>query len=171
MFGKWIIAAALCLVATAVQATDYSLPPIQATCAVGQHSFPVHIAATVAERAKGFAGASPGLIRHSAILFIYPPEHRSISGSDFYFGAGADRPPSASVYGYYNMRHMLAPLDIAFMDREGRVLAVLRMIPGSKLYRPKKPYAAALELAAGRAASLNLHRGSILECHGVMLQR
>lgn len=166
VFSKWIVAAALFFVAATVQAAEYRLPPTQATCTVDQHSFPVHIAATIAERAKGFASAPPALIRHSAILFIYPPKHASVSGPDFYFGAGTDRPPSATVHGYYNMRHMLALLDIAFMDRDGRVLAVLRMIPGSRLYRPKKPYAAALEIAAGRAALLGLQRGAMLECHG-----
>ncbi|HET6725934.1 MAG TPA: DUF192 domain-containing protein [Gammaproteobacteria bacterium] len=65
---------------------------------------------------------------------------------------------------YFNMRHMLAPLDIAFMNRDGRVIAVLRMIPGRQLYRPDAPYAAALEIAAGRAAKLHLTPGALLDC-------
>ncbi|HET7588323.1 MAG TPA: DUF192 domain-containing protein [Gammaproteobacteria bacterium] len=162
MGGKWIIASFFA-VATA-QAAPYHLPPHETNCTVSGHSFPVHIAATVAERATGFAGAPPELIEHAAILFVYPPEDARVSSRKFSFGGGANQPPSGSVNWYFNMRHMLAPLDIAFMNRDGRVLAVLRMVPGPELYRPRRPYAAALEIAADRAAMLGLRPGAQLTC-------
>lgn len=135
-----------------------------AECRAGVQSFPVHVASTVAERAKGFAGAPPTLIDHTAILFLYPARATAVSRGHFYFGEGPDSPPSTSVSGYFNMRHMQAPLDIAFMDRDGLILAVLHMAPGPRLYRPDESYAAALELAAGRAAELKLVPGSRLTC-------
>ncbi|HET7570959.1 MAG TPA: DUF192 domain-containing protein [Gammaproteobacteria bacterium] len=162
MRGKWIFAGILA--AATAQAAPYHLPPTETHCVIGTHSFPVHIAATVAERAKGFGEAPPALIQHAAILFVFPSKGVRVSGLTFSFGGGANHPPSASVDWYFNMRHMLAPLDIAFMNADGRVLAVLRMVPGRKLYRPDQPYAAALEVAAGRAAKLGLERGARLIC-------
>ncbi|HET7370785.1 MAG TPA: DUF192 domain-containing protein [Gammaproteobacteria bacterium] len=162
MSSKWIFIA-LFAAATA-QAAPYHLPPHETRCTAGGQTFPVHIAATVAERAQGFAEAPPALIERTAILFVYPPEHARIVNRTFSFGNGSNRPPSDSVDWYFNMRHMQAPLDIAFLNRDGRVLAVLRMVPGSKLYRPEEPYAAALEIAAGRAATLGIHPGTHLTC-------
>ncbi|HET7307911.1 MAG TPA: DUF192 domain-containing protein [Gammaproteobacteria bacterium] len=162
MRGIWVIAGILS--AAAAHAATYHLPPAETHCAVDGHSFPVHIAATVAERAQGFGEAPPALIEHAAILFVYPPQGAPITDSTFSFGGGANHPPSASVGWYFNMRQMLAPLDIAFMNDAGRVIAVLHMVPGQKLYRPKSPYAAALEIAAGRAAQLGLKRGAHLVC-------
>lgn len=162
MRARWLVAGVLA--AATAHAAPYHLPAGETTCAVDGHSFPVHIADTVAERAKGFGEAPPALIQHTAILFVYPPKGAPVSQSTFSFGGGVNHPPSASVDWYFNMRHMLAPLDIAFMNADGRVLAVLRMVPGQKLYRPNQPYAAALEIAAGRAAKLDLEPGGRLIC-------
>jgi uncharacterized membrane protein (UPF0127 family) len=161
---KWFIASLL-VIATSAQAASWHLPPVQITCTVAGQTFSAHVAATDRQRARGFAGAPPAAIQHDAILFVYPPKGARI-GPDFSFGGGANRPPSGSVSWYFNMRHMKAPLDIAFLDADARVLAVLRMVPGTRLYRPDRPYVAALEIAAGRAAKLSLHPGAMLKCNG-----
>lgn len=64
------------------------------------------------------------------------------------------------VHTAFHMHNVHGPLDIAFLDGDGRVLEIQRMnpyVPGTApvYYRPSRPFAAALETAAGRLTALN----------------
>lgn len=63
--------------------------------------------------------------------------------------------PQAWDAGFWMFRTLL-PLDIAFLDQEGRILAIRQMVPcpstaprNCPLYRPGVPYRAALEVNLG----------------------
>ena len=64
-------------------------------------------------------------------------------------------PPARAEQGFY-MYRTLIPLDIAFLDESGRILALRTMTPCEsrdprrcRVYRPGTDYAAALEVNAG----------------------
>ncbi len=64
-------------------------------------------------------------------------------------------PPVSGAQGFY-MYRTLIPLDIAFLDADGRILALRTMTPCEsrdprrcRVYRPGTDYAAALEVNAG----------------------
>jgi uncharacterized membrane protein (UPF0127 family) len=65
----------------------------------------------------------------------------------------------APVHTAFHMHNVHGPLDIAFLDGEGRVLEVQRMSPYASgaapvYYRPARPFSAALEAEAGRLSEL-----------------
>lgn len=94
----------------------------------------VRVADEPAEQLAGFQRIGKRVIARSAILFVFP------------------RP----IRGKFHMRNVVAPLDIAFFDADGRVLAVMRMEPGPELYGPDEPFKYALETAAGRLERLHI---------------
>ncbi len=94
----------------------------------------VRIADEPAEQLAGFQHIGKRVIARSAILFVF----------------------SHPIRGKFHMRNVVAPLDIAFFDADGKVLAVMRMEPGSELYGPDGPFQYALETAAGRLERLHI---------------
>ena len=83
------------------------------------------------ERASGFQHICPQIIDQTLILFRYPQE----------------------VRGRFHMSNVHAPLDIAFIDGQGSVIAVLLMETYTEndrpLYGPDGRYQFALEARAG----------------------
>ena len=83
------------------------------------------------ERASGFQHVCPEVIEETLILFRYPAE----------------------VNGRFHMQNVHAPLDIAFFDGQGSVVAVLLMETYSDerrpLYGPDGPFQFALEARVG----------------------
>ena len=101
----------------------------------------VRVADEPSEQAAGFQYIGRRVIAQSLILFVFPVPFR----------------------GLFHMRNVVAPLDIAFIDGDGRVLEVLRMEPGSKLYGPDEPFQYALEAPAGFMARRHISpQGSYL---------
>jgi uncharacterized membrane protein (UPF0127 family) len=75
--------------------------------------------------------------------------------------------PSTSGFWMYRTR---IPLDIAFIDSTGRIVAVRQMVPcsatlaaGCPTYEPGVAYRAALEVAAGVLARKNIELGAHVE--------
>lgn len=152
--------------------THYQLPPAVAQCRVGNHTFVAHVAATDTARRKGFAGATRRVIKHAAILFVYPANERAFSTRHFSLGGINNSQSNWSVVHWaYNMRDMAASLDVAFLNSNGRVQQVTRMKPSMLQYRPRKPYSAVLELAAGRASQLSLEPDTVVHCRSVSSQQ
>ncbi len=54
------------------------------------------------------------------------------------------------------MRNVAAPLVIAWIGAEGRVVGVERMAPGEGGYQPPEPVTAALEVVPAEAERLDL---------------
>ncbi|MBU57758.1 MAG: hypothetical protein CL543_02675 [Alcanivorax sp.] len=110
--------------------------PQEALC-VGDMAQPlrVEIAATPEARQKGLMGRE-SLAPYSGMLFRFDP-------------------PASASQGFY-MYRTLIPLDIAFLDADGRILALRTMTPCEsrdprrcRVYRPGTDYPAALEVNAG----------------------
>ncbi len=146
LMGRWSSLLAL-LVATAATADAcepsdslMQLPETQIVlenAAGTRHNITVRVAADLEARATGFQGVCPDVVREMAILFIFPRQY----------------------FGNFHMHNVLAPLDIAFADERGKVLAVKTMAlyqPGqtSPTYEPGGPFVYALEAAAGRLRML-----------------
>lgn len=102
----------------------------------------VRVAATGSNRAAGMQHLCPEAIENTAILFVFERVRR----------------PN------FHMNNVHAPLDIAFITRDGRIVEVHRMTPDQEtLTSPGEPVAAALEVAAGRAAAYGLAADALLE--------
>ncbi len=114
------------------------------TATIGTRSGPVvvqvEIADTRAERQKGLMGRRT-LAPRAGMLFVYPTDAR----------------------GGFWMKSTLIPLDIAFADRRGRILRILRMTPcradPCRLYVPGVTYRLALEVNAGALRRWNVRVG------------
>lgn len=95
----------------------------------------VRVAETPEDQARGLQGVED-LPEGTGMLFLFQEDHR----------------------GGFWMRDTLVPLDIAFLDGEGRVLAVAGMTPcvadPCPLTDPGVPYRAALEVGAGVLAGV-----------------
>lgn len=94
-----------------------------AAVTVGEARFTVHLAATAEQRALGFQHVPAEAMADTAIYFRY---------------AEAARP-------VFHMRNVAAPLRIAWVGPERRVLGVTHMRPGGSGYRPPGPIIGALE--------------------------
>ena len=93
----------------------------------------VRVADNGRQRAAGFQHICPAIIRETAILFLF---------------ANPARPT-------FHMHNVHAPLDLAFIDADGRIMEIHRMrtyVLGAarhEYYRPRRPVRAALEVRAG----------------------
>jgi uncharacterized membrane protein (UPF0127 family) len=105
----------------------------------------VKLADDVRERAAGFQHICPETVNEAPILFVF----------------------SKPVRVMFHMQNVHAPLDIGFIDADGRVvdiqyMAVYTEQPHQKVnryYRPPAPIAAALETRAGLFATLGVTAG------------
>ncbi|MGM0913499.1 MAG: DUF192 domain-containing protein [Pseudomonadota bacterium] len=111
----------------------------------GQHDFRVEVADEPAERSRGLM-ARERLAEDAGMLFLY-----------------AGKQPGGSGFWMYRT---LIPLDIAFIDGEGRIVSTHTMQPcGSSdpadcaVTRPGVPYRAALEVNAGTFEALGIEVG------------
>lgn len=99
----------------------------------------VRVARSPLETSTGFQYVPADRIERSAVWFILP------CGAPLYF----------------HMRNVLAPLDVAFMDRQGQVLETALMEPGDpeRLWPAPPGTCYALEVAAGRLSRLGIKPG------------
>ncbi|MBA1147080.1 DUF192 domain-containing protein [Ectothiorhodospiraceae bacterium WFHF3C12] len=97
-----------------------------------------HIADDSRERGQGFQHVPADRIREAMIYFHFP------------------RP----VVPRFHMRNVAAPLAIAWIDADGRVIGIDIMEPGGSGYVPPGPITAALELHPARLDALGLDVGS-----------
>lgn len=105
----------------------------------GRTALTVRVAKASAARARGMQHLAPATVRANPMWFVFPRE----------------RPHSR-----WHMRNVAIALDIAYVDNDGRVLAVERMEPEREGYGIDEPIRYALEVAAGRAAALGLEAGA-----------
>ncbi|MDJ0958008.1 MAG: DUF192 domain-containing protein [Arenicellales bacterium] len=94
----------------------------------------VRVADTGSKRAAGFQYICPEVAEHTSILFLFAQSHI----------------PN------FHMNNVYMPLDIAFIDKDGRIRDIQTMNPvvlGKKnqprLWSPKTPVSAALEVKGG----------------------
>jgi uncharacterized protein len=103
----------------------------------------VEIARTAAERQRGLMGRRT-LAAKAGMVFVFP----------------------AATRGGFWMRNTLIPLDIAFYDRNGRILRILTMTPcrrdPCRIYDPRVVYRGALEVNAGAFRRWNVRVGDRL---------
>jgi len=118
---------------------ELAIEPL-APLAGGPDTLSVRVAETAAQRAQGMQHLPARVIRDHPIWFVFE-EPRQVS---------------------WHMHDVRLALDIAYVDREGRVIAVERMNPETSGYGLTEPIAAALELAAGEAQRLGIQPGTRL---------
>ncbi|MFP4137845.1 MAG: DUF192 domain-containing protein [Halomonas sp.] len=118
----------------------------------GAHEFEVEVARSFAERSRGLMGRER-LADDAGMLFLYAAER-----------------PGRSGFWMYNT---LIPLDIAFIDGEGRIVSTHTMQPcGSDdpadcpVTRPGTPYRAALEVKAGTFEAQGIEMGDCVAWPG-----
>ncbi len=113
-----------------------SMPSIEITLTRddgSQYSMPSKLADNNATRAAGFQRVCESTIEAMPILFVF--EREAV--------------PS------FHMNNVVAPIDIAFIDKSGRIESIQSMKPYSilevkkPLYRPKRPVLYALEVHKG----------------------
>jgi uncharacterized protein len=120
---------------------------VRIEAAAGTHEVRVEIAETPASRAVGLMGREE-LAQDAGMLFLFE----------------TDRPANAGFYMYRT--HI--PLDIAFADAGGRIVAILTMDPCTRSqwfcpgYPPGAPYRMALEVNAGFFAERGIAVGDRL---------
>jgi len=101
----------------------------------------VRIADAPDERAQGMQHLPPAVIREHPIWFVFAPPRR----------VG------------WHMQNVELALDIAYVNADGAVIGVERMMPGGSGYGTDAAIAAALELAAGQAERLGIEPGVRLQ--------
>ncbi|HSH56664.1 MAG TPA: DUF192 domain-containing protein [Halomonas sp.] len=126
--------------------------PLTVSTSSGVHEFRAEVAQTSAERSRGLMGREH-LAEDAGMLFLYASEQ-----------------PGRSGFWMYNT---LISLDIAFIDRVGRIVSTHTMLPcGSDapgdcpVTRPGVPYRAALEVRAGRFEELGIKVGDCVAWPG-----
>lgn len=142
-----LVAAALCLLAATV-----TLPPEPVVIA-GQ-TFKLEVAADPPARARGLMGR-PEIAEHGGMLFVFPQEG----------------------YRSFWMKDCIIDIDIAFLDRRGRIVSVHHMkaeppkravetetqyharLPG---YPSRRPAQFAIELRSGSLDRLKLEPGQVI---------
>ncbi|MCP1675881.1 uncharacterized membrane protein (UPF0127 family) [Natronocella acetinitrilica] len=97
----------------------------------------VRVARTQGQRAAGMQHLCPESIEENPMLFVFPSPQRPA----------------------FHMNNVHAPLDMVFIDPDGRVMELHLMEPGNSLTSPSAPISHALELAAGQAADLGIVPG------------
>ena len=120
--------------------------------AEGPHRLDVEVARTSAQRQRGLMGRE-SLPANHGMLFMYPREQSGRNG--------------------FWMFQTLIPLDIAFINSEGTIVAIKTMQPcGSsspsdcRSYTPDVPYVAALEVNAGYFAKRGIRMGDCVALPG-----
>ncbi len=101
----------------------------------------LRIAETAEQRAAGMQFLCERSVRDNAMLFVF----------------------TRSVQHAFHMQNVHVALDILFLDEKGVVRSMLRMTPGSDLYKPDHRFRYALELLAGEAERLGLRPGMQLD--------
>jgi len=100
----------------------------------------VEVAKTEADRAKGLMERT-SLGKEEGMLFIFEEE---------------------GYHGFW-MKNTLLPLSIAFMDREGKIVWITDMNPGTlSVHRPPKPVLYALEMNEGWFAANGIRAGDVM---------
>jgi uncharacterized membrane protein (UPF0127 family) len=141
-----------CLVCAPTACADEAAAPTAAPrsvwLALGGETFRLQLAADPASRYRGLSGRSH-IDRNGGVLFVYP-----------------DAAPRAMV-----MRDCPAPIDVAFLDASGRIVALSQMpaeLPRAAgepravyearlpIYRSGVPARFAIEVAGGRLAGLGV---------------
>jgi uncharacterized membrane protein (UPF0127 family) len=108
------------------------------TIVIDGESHSAHIADDHRTRGQGFQNVPPARIREAMIYFRF-----------------AD--PSIPSF---HMRNVTAPLAIAWIDRDDRVIGISIMRPETSGYRPPAPVIAALEVHPDRLEPLGIARGT-----------
>lgn len=130
------VAAALLLAAAGTGTAGLDEIPT-GTVVIAGRAHPAHIADEPAERAQGFQNVPRSRLRGALIYFRFPG-------------------PSLPVFHMHNVR---APLVIAWIGPDERVIGLTRMAPGRGGYRPPAPVSAALELHPSRVTPLGVAVG------------
>ncbi|MDR5865468.1 DUF192 domain-containing protein [Halomonas koreensis] len=120
--------------------------------AAGPRRLDAEVARSRAERGRGLMGRDR-LAEGAGMLFLYPA-----------------RQPARNGFWMYRTR---IPLDIAFIDAEGRIVDIRRMTPcraeraaDCPVTRPDAPYRAALEVNAGYFAAHDIAIGDCVSWPG-----
>lgn len=103
-----------------------------------EHHLTVRVADEGAARAQGMQNLPARVIRDTPIWFVFERAQR----------VG------------WHMNNVAIPLDIVYVNAEGRVIGRERMEPGGSGYGLDRPISAALELAAGQADRYGLEQGA-----------
>ena len=114
--------------------------------------FKLELALTPEEWAEGLMGRKD-IAADGGMLFVYP-----------------DRPPFPTELSFW-MKNCLVPIDLLFLDPDGKVVAFHEMeppLPGTAdhelpSYRSGAPAQFAIELKGGRAAELGVTIGDVIE--------
>lgn len=93
---------------------------------IGGASAILEVADTPETRAKGFMFRE-SCPAHQGILFVY----------------------NENVETGYTMENVTIPLSIAFLNENMKIMEVIDMHPGVKLYTPSQPYRYAIEMPQG----------------------
>lgn len=101
----------------------------------------LRVAETAEQRAAGMQSLCERTVRDNPMLFVF------------------NRPVQLA----FHMQNVHVALDILFLDDDGVVRSMLRMTPGSDLYKPDHRFRYALELLAGEAERLGLRPGMQLD--------
>jgi len=113
----------------------------QAELKIGTERFPVRVAASPAQRAQGFQDVPAADMDDTAIYFRYTRPQRP----------------------RFHMHDVAAPLMIAWIGPDGRVLAVDGMEPGRAGYAPPSPIRAALEYVPEHPLAEAVSPGVLIE--------
>ena len=114
--------------------------------------FKLEPALTPEQRAQGLMGRD-NIAADGGMIFVFP-----------------DQPPYPTELGFW-MKNCLTPIDLLFLDPDGRVVAVHEMdppLPGTPdhelpSYQSGVPAQYAIELKGGRAAELGVMVGDLIE--------
>lgn len=142
---RWLFAAGLVLPLCA-SGTDGETVLVRIKNTAGEvHHLRVEVAATPEARARGLM-ARDTLAPDAGMLFLYQGPQ-----------------PGNAGFWMYNTR---IPLDIAFLDGDGRIVAIHNMDPcphaekqRCPVYRPRVAYTAALEVNGGYFSARAIHPG------------
>ena len=107
------------------------------------HHLAVKIAMTAVQRRAGFQHICSKWVQVWGVLFVFP----------------------TTQWATFHMRNVGEDLDIAFIAEDGRILELKKIFReegsgGGRRYRAAQPFRYALEVAAGRLATLGLDEGS-----------
>ena len=135
-------------VASGTESLDFGRGRVTIVTAAGCRQLAVEIAADQGQRSRGLMGRE-SLAEEVGMLFLYPER----------------QPPEAGFWMY----RTLIPLDIAFVDDGGAIVATQTMPPcpdpdpaGCHIYRPGVAYRAALEVNSGYFARHGIGPGDRL---------
>ena len=147
----WFLASCLLLAAAATSAQTQGLSKVSAegyetlvlhTRNKGSHRFHIEIAATPVEQSRGLMFRT-SLPANYGMLFLHDPPQRVVMW----------------------MKNTYLPLDMVFLDREGKVVQIVERTTPLSLVRIRslQPVAAVLELAAGSVQRHSLGKGDRVE--------